>query len=553
MAGRTPLRILLAVLGLALGAGAVASPVAAQVAAPAAQQQRTMPAVVGMDAGPALSRLREMGMQVTVREVASSRARGTVVAQQPEAGTVIQRGMTAVLGVSSGPRTAPPDTAGGGITVRPPRQGMVPDLTGMPLRLARIRLLASGLRAGAVDSGRVDGAIPGRVIAQDPRPGTQAEPGTSVRLTLQKRPAAVPPPADSPSAPPVRRRVAVPDVTGRTVAQARTVIGGARLLLGGVDSTVTADGPPGTIVRQRPEAGDSVEPGTFVAVTTAREALVVVPRVVGRPPSEARRALARAELRPGSIREREAPGAVAVLSQSVPAGTRVRPGTVVDLVISRAPVVPADTPRTGGPAPVPAPPPVVDSVPIAQPESASTGDSVVVTPPVLVAPPPSPAPPPAAPASPPPAEPATRTVPWPWLAIVAAALLAIVGGLYVRSRVRRRAVRRPPPVVPSPVPPIVTVRASAGESHAGTAPETPVGKGRVRIGVIVGDAIAPQPQAGEAALTPVRVTVQVHDGDGDALGAHPERVVEGGAVEVRVTDAEPVLARDEGNAILKGR
>jgi hypothetical protein len=40
---------------------------------------------------------------------------------------------------------------------------------------------------------------------------------------------------------------------------------------------------------------------------------------------------------------------------------------------------------------------------------------------------------------------------------------------------------------------------------------------------------------------------------GDPLGAHPERVLAGGPMRVRVVDAEPVLTRDEGAVILKRR
>lgn len=557
MPGRTSFRLLLLLAALAIGLGP-AAPAAAQLTA-GVPQQRTMPAVVGMESSRAITGLRQMGMQVEVREVASSRARGTVISQTPEAGTVIRQGITAVLGVSTGPRTSTRDTTparepvdDGG--VRPPRMGEVPDLTGMALRLATFRLLAAGLRVGTVDSGSVRGATPGRVIAQDPRAGTQVAPGRVVNLTLQRRPAPVTPPADTTPTPPSRpTRVVVPNLDGRTAAQARTALGGARLLLGEVDSVVTRDGAPGTIVRQFPVAGDSVEPGRFVSVTIARDALVTVPRVIGRAPSEARRALGDAELRAGSLTERERPGAITVLEQSIPAGTRVRPGTVVNLVISRAPVViPADTPRTGGPAPVPPPPPVVDSGPLVG-QPAVPAESAVVTPPIVVAPPAAPVTAPqAAPVSPPqPAVAERPTIPWLWIAI--AGLVILAGASYWRSRASRRAVRPAVPVAVPPVP-VVILRATGGEGRTESGSETPVGKGRVRVGLIAGQARAPEPTPGDAALGAARVTVRMDESVAEGQGMRPMRVITPGApMTVRVIDSEPALDRDEGAAILKRR
>lgn len=552
---------------------AVAAPATAQLAAPS--QQRVMPNVVGSNVSEAMGRLAQMGIQAQVREMESRESRGTVVRQSPSAGTAIKEGTVAVLGVSTGPaRTSSSDTtpagtggqtqpSGGGRTsggievgVRPPRPGLVPDVRGMGLTMARIRLVASGLRPGAVDSGSVEGARPGRVIAQDPLPGTQVIPGRSVRLTLQRRGAvATQPPADSTPPPPPRvTLVAVPDLSGRTAAEARTIVGGARLLLGGVDSATSQSAQPGTVVGQRPAAGDSVEAGTLVTITVAREALVTVPSLTGRPPSEARGELTRAGLRPGSLTEREAPGRPAVLQQSVPAGTRVRPGTAVDLVVSAA--RPDTVVAVRPPAAPPVQPPAADGAPATQ------VDTVAKQPPIAVAP--TPAPPvatvptsaprttPAAPV--PQREPAWTRVRWDVLAILAALLLATAGGLWWRSRVRRRVTpREMAPAAASPIIPTVTIRTASGGTRTGAQPDTPVHGGRVKVGVIAGAARAPSPEPGAAALQPARVVVRtVADESEDPLGVHPQQVLaRGGAVQVSVAGGEPRLTRDEGAVILR--
>jgi beta-lactam-binding protein with PASTA domain len=550
MRGRRSFARLPLLLALALACVAT-SRAPAQIAAPS--QQRLMPNVVGSSVSEAMGRLAQLGVQAQVREMESREPRGTVVRQSPAAGTAIKQGTVAVLGVSTGPsrtsndtpanpdgQTQPADGGGTGVGVRP---GLVPDLAGMSLTMARIRLVASGLRAGAVDSGSVEGARPGRVIAQDPLPGTQVIPGRSVRLTLQRRaPVAqqpprdttptrpTPPPPPPPPPPPRVTLVAVPNLSGRTVAEARTMLGGARLLVGGIDSTAAPSARVGTVVGQRPAAGDSVEAGTFVAVIVAQEVFVTVPRLTGRPPSEARRELTRAGLRPGRLTEREAAGQPAVLQQSVPAGTRVRSGTVVDLVVSVAPpATPEDTVATQPSAAVVSAPP-----------------AVTVTPPVQPA---------AAPAAPVPQRepPVWERVRWDILALIAALLLAIAGGLYWRSRVRRRvAPREMGPAAASPVVPTVVIRTASGGTRTGTQPDSPVNGGRVKVGVIVGVARAPSPEPGAAALQPARVMVRtVEDETEDALGAHPERVTAGAAVQVRIADAEPRLTREEGAVILK--
>ncbi|MFL5381333.1 MAG: PASTA domain-containing protein [Longimicrobiaceae bacterium] len=563
---RSSTRLSFLLLALACAA---AAPASAQIAVPP-RTQPVMPNVVGMSESEAMSRLAQFGVQAQTRAIDSSQPRGTVVRQSPAAGTAIKQGAVAVLGVSTGPARPSDDGAGqtqptGDGGVRPPPPGLVPDVTGMSLTMARIRLVASGLRAGAVDSGSVEGARPGRVIAQDPLPGTQVVPGRSVRLTLQRRaPVAPQPPVDptptrpDPPPPPASTLVTVPDLSGRTVSEARTMVGGARLLLGGVDGDSTSSARPGTVVRQRPAAGESVEAGTLVTVTVAREALVVVPRLTGRSPSEARRELARAGLRPGSLTEREAPGQPAVMQQSVPAGSRVRRGTVVDLVVSVAPTVRPDTPVAAAPpAAPPAQPPAVDSAPAAQP--ATPVDTVATQPPAAVVPTPAPSavtvPAPAATpaASAPRPGPAAGTTPrWDILAIIAALLLAIAGGLYWRSRVRRVVPRQTAPAAASPVVPTVTIRTAGGDSRAGSQPETPVNDGRVKVGVIVGAARAPVPEPGAAALQPARVVVRmVEDETEDALGAHPQRVMAGAAMQVRAAAAEPRLERDEGAVILR--
>jgi len=525
-----------------------------------AARQATMPAVVGLTEDQARARLQQFQLSIDVTPVASAQPQGTVVAQRPGPGTAIKQGARAVLSVSRGPdrqQEQPDRTTDGGA---PSREARVPDLTGMTPTLARIALIAARLIPGSIDSADAPGVRGGRVVGQRPEAGAVVPAGTRVQLTLARRAPVVepppppdPPPPPPPPPPPAPTRVAVPDLAGRTVAEARRATGGARLLLGEVDS-IAASGAPGTVVRQRPAAGDSVQPGTFVSITVARQALVTVPRLAGRTPSAARGELVRAGLRPGTLTERGAAGEPSVLEQSVAAGSRVAPGTVVNLVVSHPPHV--------APAPPPAPPPVTRSdspaVAVAPPPPAPPARIDSVLPPAVVpAPPPTvvtPVAPPAVRADTPRPTPSAAGLPvrWEWLAGLAALLLLIAAALFLRARVRRATPRTAPPVAAAPVP-VVTVRAASGETRTAAGPEAPVGKGRVKVGIVMGDPRTPEPEAGSAALTPARVVVRMEDGDGDALGAHSQRVMAGGPVRVSVAAGEPTLTRDEGAVILKRR
>ncbi|HET7460176.1 MAG TPA: PASTA domain-containing protein [Longimicrobium sp.] len=537
----------------------------------AAPQQRQMPDVVGLTQSQAAGRLKQLGLSVTTRSVPSATPQGTVTSQSPEAGTVIRQGETATLEVSTGqaPQETQPSgqTSGGrtrtdgGIDVRvtPPRPGMVPDLTGMSLSMARIRLLASGLALGAHDSAWVEGARGGRVVRQEPAAGTQILPGRRVNVTLARR---APPVAQpDPQTQPRPDLVIVPDLRALTEAQARATLGRARLLLGAADSSETGFTAPGTVFAQKPAAGDSVPPGTFVTITLTRSAGVAMPSLVGRPVAEARRVLAAAGLRAGGVTQREAQGAAGrVLTQSIPAGTRVRPGALVDLAVSRVPAARADTPVVADNPPVvqrdtPSRPAQQDTPAATQPARPDTSpvrqpvDSVVVPavnlppviPPAVTQAPqttPQPVNRPARAASTPERGGIPREAIWGLIA-----LLVLVAGAVLYRWAKRGAGPEPvpqpeavPAVVTPPFPGAVRMRVGAGEWESASHAEGRVQRGKIQLHVRIAD---PRPEGEPAgqALAAGRVAVRTVDAGAPTLetdGAAPVRA--DGAVQVRVRD-----------------
>jgi serine/threonine-protein kinase len=134
-----------------------------------------------------------------------------------------------------------------------------------------------------------------------------------------------------PPGPPLRP---VPDVVGVDQARAARVLRDDGLNVGSVTEKLS-DQAPGTVLRTNPRAGAAVWPGTSVELVIAQRG-VKVPDVVGKDQAKATRALRDDGLNVGSVTEKvsdQAPGTV--LSTNPKAGTAVRPGSAVDLVVAK--------------------------------------------------------------------------------------------------------------------------------------------------------------------------------------------------------------------------
>jgi beta-lactam-binding protein with PASTA domain len=155
----------------------------------------------------------------------------TVKSQSPAAGAEVPRG-TAVS-VTLGPAV--------------PVLVDVPNLVGAAVDDVPARLVASGLVLGQVSgTGEV-------VRSQRPPAGTQVRRGTAVSVSVQ---AGVPPSS----------LIAVPNVIGKTTAQARSAFAAAGLVLGNAPD---GDGPVGS---QEPAGGTLVPAGSAVMITLTHPA-----------------------------------------------------------------------------------------------------------------------------------------------------------------------------------------------------------------------------------------------------------------------------------------
>jgi beta-lactam-binding protein with PASTA domain len=242
--------------------------------------------LVGIPGSTAVERLRKDGFQPVVRGVFSTKPRGVVAAQKPDPGTRLAKGASVTLMVSKGQPAKP-----------------VPDVVGQSESQAVSLLKAAGFAATPVEV--PSNETKGNVVAQRPKAGEKAEPGTKVRLNVSSgtapsgggstttapatpastAPAAATPARPAPASPARPATVTVPNVEAKTLQQARVALRTAGILM--EIRYVPNDQPSGTVVAQAKQPGTTVKRGDHMLVTVSQgsgataPALVTVPNVVG--------------------------------------------------------------------------------------------------------------------------------------------------------------------------------------------------------------------------------------------------------------------------------
>jgi beta-lactam-binding protein with PASTA domain len=134
-----------------------------------------MPDVVGLSQTSAENKLSQFTVK-TQTDSTSSKPAGTVVRQDPAAGTELLPGSTVVIYVS-----------GGGASV--------PDVRNNTASTARTILQNDGFQVNTVTATGPPGTLPGLVFNQSPSPGSTAAPGSTV--TIYVEPASQPTPTPS--------------------------------------------------------------------------------------------------------------------------------------------------------------------------------------------------------------------------------------------------------------------------------------------------------------------------------------------------------------------
>ena len=280
-----------------------------------------VPAVTGEHFSTASAQLQNDNLNVNQLSVTSQKPAGVVIAQDPLAGTKVKENSTVALTVSTGPGNA-----------------TVPSVVGETLNQAKSAIQIANLKVGRIEHQSSTTVPEGQVIGTSPPAG--ATPGVNTPVTI----------IVSTGPPPVN----VPDVTSETVGQAKAQLQGPPgQFVVTTTEQVSTTVAPGTVISQSPVGGSSVKPGSTIDLVVAKASpTVAVPNVVG-----AKRGAAEATLGasgfPAIVQRMDvttkSQGAV-VLSQSPTAGTMVKKGTTVTIVVGHY-VAPTPTTTTTTSAP----------------------------------------------------------------------------------------------------------------------------------------------------------------------------------------------------------
>lgn len=132
-------------------------------------EELTMPDLKGLSKSDAEAKLKKMGLKLgNVYEKASEEEAGTVIQQDPNAGSKVSKGQEVDIIVSKGPKA---------------KKVVVPNVIGASLERAQNALAAKGLQVGNVTK-KAGNQTAGTVLSQSVAGGSEAEAGTSVDLVI---------------------------------------------------------------------------------------------------------------------------------------------------------------------------------------------------------------------------------------------------------------------------------------------------------------------------------------------------------------------------------
>ncbi|WP_337059627.1 Stk1 family PASTA domain-containing Ser/Thr kinase [Kineococcus sp. G2] len=205
----------------------------------------TTPDVAGRTPQAAAQQLRSAGLQVEQREEFSDTVpEGAVIGTDPAAGERVREEGTVTLVVSRGVQRFD-----------------VPDVAGRETAAAEQALRETGLAVGAVTEEFSEDVEQGVVIRTDPAAGTSVPHDTPVGLVVSKG----------------RQPIAVPDVAGQPLEDARARITEAGLVPGEPTERTSETVPAGRVISQEPADGTLFRGDTVELVVSTGPPLVEVP------------------------------------------------------------------------------------------------------------------------------------------------------------------------------------------------------------------------------------------------------------------------------------
>jgi beta-lactam-binding protein with PASTA domain len=242
---------------------------------------------------------------------------GNMISQDPAAGTPAPPGAAVDLLCSLGPQLA-----------------AVPDVVDRAQTDAQTAITAAGFTVGAITQSYNPSVAAGNVISQDPTAGTLAPPGTTLNLILSQGP----------------QPVAVPNVVGKTQADAETAIVAAGFSVGNVMPGSSTTVPAGCVMSQNPAAAAMMPPDVAVDLAVSQgPQSVAVPNIIGRTQFDAQATITGAGFSVGAVtRAWSATTPMgSVIGQDPAAGIVMSPDTLVSFIVSQGPQ-PVAVPNVAG-------------------------------------------------------------------------------------------------------------------------------------------------------------------------------------------------------------
>jgi serine/threonine-protein kinase len=202
------------------------------------------------------------------------------------------------------------------------RDVVVPELGGQAVNAASQTLTPLGLTLRVAEDRRPDPKVAeGRIVAQEPRPGSVTRRPRAIRVWLSAG----------------ARAPAVPDLVGSSERAALIRLQGDGLNLIRTVEVRSADHPPDTVVGQWPAAKVKAADVVLLVNRSERGATYVMPDVIGLDGSRAADLLRGWGFRASVVGTYPYPGIAPniVLRQSPRAGFQVAPGDAISLEVSR--------------------------------------------------------------------------------------------------------------------------------------------------------------------------------------------------------------------------
>ncbi len=199
----------------------------------------------------------------------------------------------------------------------------VPNLEGKNVEEAKDIAKSFGFKLKVSERSFSSAVKAGLIMEQDPGAGLKASESSTILVTVSRGP----------------ELIEVPDVSNKSSEEASFILGQASLEIGNIKRVFNDTVPQGTVISQSPKPGKKVPKGAMVDIVVSKgEELIMVPDLIGKLLKDARRELSQLGLE--LTRTSEYSDDIdkdAIIRQSPAAGTEVKKGLTVSVVVSKGP------------------------------------------------------------------------------------------------------------------------------------------------------------------------------------------------------------------------